>query len=168
MQNIIFTGDNFGTTCFSRETKIPKKFHCVFVFIFVFRFKLKTWQNIPLSYQSKHHHQSPSELNSDSGGSLLPSLTSIEASKHSSVAGSNPDHLMSSLGFPSYSSSMAASSAAQAAMAAASRKLHEGKTKIDQWIFLWIFVLTQKHVASKLSPVKMIFCMKFSRIIHQK
>ena len=53
-----------------------------------------------------------------SSPTILPSLSSIEASaaKHGSS-----DHLMSSLGFPSYSSTSAA-----AAAAAASRKFHEG------------------------------------------
>ena len=54
-----------------------------------------------------------------SSSTILPSLSSIEASvsaKHGSS-----DHLMSSLGFPSYTSTSAA-----AAAAAASRKFHEG------------------------------------------
>ena len=39
---------------------------------------------------------------------------------------------------------------------------------IAQWIFSWVFVSRQKHVVSKLSPVKMIFCMKLYRIFHWK
>ena len=61
------------------------------------------------------------DLTSDSVASVtsglpLPSLASIEA-KHS-------DHLMSSLGFPSYSTS---ASASVASVASATRKFHEGK-----------------------------------------
>ena len=34
--------------------------------------------------------------------------------------------------------------------------------------FSWIFASPRKHVASKMSDVKMIFCVKLSRIVHQK
>ena len=34
--------------------------------------------------------------------------------------------------------------------------------------FSWIFVSLRKHVASKMSAVKMIFCLKLLRIVHQK
>ena len=65
------------------------------------------------------HDLSHAEAVISSSSTILPSLSSIEAtaaSKHGSS-----DHLMSSLGFPSYSSTSAA-----AAAAAASRKFHEG------------------------------------------
>ena len=36
-----------------------------------------------------------------------------------------------------------------------------------QWIFSWIFASKRRHVPSKLSAVKMIFCVKLSRIVTQ-
>lgn len=62
------------------------------------------------SHQDYLQHHAPEMASTEAASSgLLPSLTSIETKS---------DHLMSSLAFPSYSSSVA--------VAAASRKLHEG------------------------------------------
>ena len=40
--------------------------------------------------------------------------------------------------------------------------------QMHSWMFSGIFVVRRKHVASKLSPVEMIFCEKLARIAHQK